>query len=192
MSHDKGISMCCALSDETVLWLSGVPFAAEWRMESVSLSYSFINLKRYCGIEKVLITIRKLYVRTGFENENEELALAVITPSRTAEAPEAPRRKRACTDPKSASAGAKEENQAMLLEADDKIPSSMNAFFVSVSLFSDNVEDQHKGSHCKCSIHGDLARTEEQRRSTTARGCRASMLDTDMVNKRTNLPLTNS
>jgi hypothetical protein len=40
-------------------------------------------------------------------------------------------------------------------------------------LFVDNVEHEHKGSRCTCSIRGDLARTEEQSRSTAARGCRA-------------------
>jgi hypothetical protein len=42
-------------------------------------------------------------------------------------------------------------------------------------------------SRCTCSIHGDLARTEEQRRSTAARGCRASMLNTNtVINAQTN------
>jgi hypothetical protein len=63
-SRGKGISLGCALSVETVLWRSGVSFAAKWRMKSVSLSYSFINLKRYCGIQKVLITITEVYART--------------------------------------------------------------------------------------------------------------------------------
>lgn len=35
LSGGKGISVCCALSDETVLWLSGVSFVAKWRMKSV-------------------------------------------------------------------------------------------------------------------------------------------------------------
>jgi hypothetical protein len=48
-------------------------------------------------------------------------------------------------------------------------------------IFFDNVEHQHKGSPCTRSIHGDLARTEEQRRSTAVLGCRASMLDTNTV-----------
>ena len=61
---------------------------------------------------------------SGFRNQNEELAVAVegITPSRT---PEAPRRKRAHTDPRSASAGAKEENKTLLLEAFDILKSSV-------------------------------------------------------------------
>jgi hypothetical protein len=29
----RGISMCCAVSVETVLWHSGVPFAAKWRTD---------------------------------------------------------------------------------------------------------------------------------------------------------------
>ncbi|PNF25029.1 hypothetical protein B7P43_G06984 [Cryptotermes secundus] len=59
---------------------------------------------------------------SGFENENEELAVERITPSRT---PEAPRHKRPCIDPKSASTRAKQENQAMLLEAFDILKSSV-------------------------------------------------------------------
>jgi hypothetical protein len=47
--------------------------------------------------------------------------------------------------------------------ADDTVPSSTNALFVSVSFFFDNAEHQHKGSPCASSVHGDLARTEEQR-----------------------------
>jgi hypothetical protein len=35
LSRDNGISVCCALSVETVLWCSGVSFAAKWRMNSV-------------------------------------------------------------------------------------------------------------------------------------------------------------
>ena len=48
-----------------------------------------------------------------------------------------------------------------------------NLSLTVIASFFDNVEHQHKGSRCTCSIHGDLARTEEQRRSTAARGCRA-------------------
>ena len=59
---------------------------------------------------------------SGFENQKEELAVEGITPSRT---PEAPRRKRARTDPRCASAGAKEENQTMLLEAFEILKSSV-------------------------------------------------------------------
>ena len=59
---------------------------------------------------------------SGFENQNEELAVEGITPSRT---PEAPRRKRARTDPRCASAGAKEENQTMLLKAFEILKSSV-------------------------------------------------------------------
>ncbi|XP_021941598.1 uncharacterized protein LOC110840689 isoform X2 [Zootermopsis nevadensis] len=58
---------------------------------------------------------------SGFEYQNEELAVEGITSSRT---PEAPRRKRTRTDPKSASAEAK-ENQTMLLEAFDILKSSV-------------------------------------------------------------------
>ncbi|PNF25136.1 hypothetical protein B7P43_G01993 [Cryptotermes secundus] len=63
---------------------------------------------------------------SGLENENEELAVAVegITSSRTPEVPEAPQRKRARTDP-FASARAKEENQAVLLEAFHILKSSV-------------------------------------------------------------------
>jgi hypothetical protein len=39
-----------------------------------------------------------------------------------------------------------------------------------------------------CSVHDDVARTEEKRRSTAARSCRASMLDTTrlLTHKQTN------
>jgi hypothetical protein len=64
---------------------------------------------------------------SGFKNENVEPAIAVegITPSRTPETLEAPQCKRAHTDPKSDSAGAKEENQAMLQEAFDILKCSI-------------------------------------------------------------------
>jgi hypothetical protein len=64
LSCGKGISLYCALSVETVLCRSGVCIAAKWRIKSVLLSYSFINLNRYCGIQKVLITMTKVYART--------------------------------------------------------------------------------------------------------------------------------
>jgi hypothetical protein len=64
LSRGKGISVCCVLSVETVSWRSGISFAAKWRMKSVWFSYSFINLKRYCEIQKVLIKITKVYART--------------------------------------------------------------------------------------------------------------------------------
>jgi hypothetical protein len=36
LSRGKGISVCCALSVETVLWRSGVIFAAKWRIDQQS------------------------------------------------------------------------------------------------------------------------------------------------------------
>lgn len=45
--------------------------AAKWIMKSVKLSYNFINVKRYCGIQKVLITITKLREDTWKDIGNE-------------------------------------------------------------------------------------------------------------------------
>lgn len=56
---------------------------------------------------------------SGLETQNEELAVAVEETT-----PEAPQRKKARRDPKSASAGAQGENNAMLLQAFDILKSS--------------------------------------------------------------------
>jgi hypothetical protein len=38
LSRGKGISVCCALSVETVLWRSGVSFAENWRTGAASIN----------------------------------------------------------------------------------------------------------------------------------------------------------